>query len=535
LVFYHWKSGAPLDLSLIIQNRDILFDPSSILVYLGRLNPGTAVAALGVALFLVMFQIRHAVFTSVRPVRPRGIWVLLFLAWNAGLLFVRLPSLDPLQPPLRSLVSAGRTQSAMKAIERKSGDGFPYLRQHAVLTHSRPGQAPDIFVVLMESFSETLVETPPVNGKSVTPVFDSLIPKGIYAEIFYGNTVQTARALFTIFAGTPESIREKAFLSYTGVSVQGLPRILSRHGYRTIFFNAHKSLSFDNKGPSLKRLGFDDVIPMAGPVVADVPREFFWNWGIRDDVFFRKSFGQLDVMTSSPADRKPVFAVWLTLTHHNPHNRVPKNLKEIYPEAGPRDAAKNFVDSQHLADRYLAEFFRQLASRPRYRDAIVILMSDHGFPGGKHSVFNEIGFYEENFRIPFLLIAPGLAPRRIKGVAYDQLDFAPTVMDLAGIDAPNHFIGRSILGPATNKPIALCQPYNGLFLIGVNYPWKYVRSVRADREMLFNLADDPDERIDRSLLPGMSARLREGRRTADSLLLHQILLDRNRIWPPDQP
>ena len=206
-------------------------------------------------------------------------------------------------------------------------------------------------------------------------------------------------------------------------------------------------------------------------------------------------------------------------------------MRFVYPT--PKDRSEHFINAQYLTDRFLAEFFRQLEIRPRFRDAIIILTGDHSFPAGEHGNFNEQGFYEEGYRTPLLVIwKDHLQPGRIGETAYDQVDIAPTILDLLGIDTPNHFIGRSLFAPAAPRPLLLTQPYDGQYLSVVDYPFKYVRHLLDGSEKLFDVAADPGEEHDLSSDPARGDQLRRGRREMDELKKGQVVLEMNPIWDP---
>ncbi len=77
-------------------------------------------------------------------------------------------------------------------------------------------------------------------------------------------------------------------------------------------------------------------------------------------------------------------------------------------------------------------------------NTIVIYTSDQGFYLGEHGWFDKRFMYEESFRTPLLI----RYPREIKpGTEIDELvqnlDFAPTFLDYAGIDIPGDIQGES--------------------------------------------------------------------------------------------
>ena len=77
-------------------------------------------------------------------------------------------------------------------------------------------------------------------------------------------------------------------------------------------------------------------------------------------------------------------------------------------------------------------------------DTIVIYTSDQGFFLGDHGWFDKRFMYEESLRMPFII----RYPREIEaGSVCEEMmlnvDFAPTWLDCAGIDIPDHMQGRS--------------------------------------------------------------------------------------------
>ena len=143
---------------------------------------------------------------------------------------------------------------------------------------------------------------------------------------------------------------------------------------------------------------------------------------------------------------------------------------------GPRNQRRNmghhmFVD-QSLAtqkytreafQRYLKKFLRcvkgvddnvgrllaHLESTGELDNTIIVYTADQGFMLGEHDYIDKRWMYEESLRMPFLV----RYPKRIKaGTEVEDLinnvDFAPTLLDLAGVpaaDFPSEFQGRSFV------------------------------------------------------------------------------------------
>ncbi|PGH40010.1 MAG: sulfatase [Candidatus Nephrothrix sp. EaCA] len=79
------------------------------------------------------------------------------------------------------------------------------------------------------------------------------------------------------------------------------------------------------------------------------------------------------------------------------------------------------------------------------RNTIIIYMSDQGFYLGEHGLYDKRFMYEESFRTPMLIKYPALIsePKRNNSFVLN-LDIAPTLLDLAGIQPPADMQGASM-------------------------------------------------------------------------------------------
>jgi arylsulfatase A-like enzyme len=120
------------------------------------------------------------------------------------------------------------------------------------------------------------------------------------------------------------------------------------------------------------------------------------------------------------------------------------------------DALKNWKYQTYIKDylRCVAGVDRAVGSVLDYLEAnglventIVVYTSDQGFYLGENGWFDKRWMYEESFRMPFLI----KNPRTIKpGTVYDDMimnvDFAPTLLDMAGLNIPVQMQGKSFKG-----------------------------------------------------------------------------------------
>ncbi len=77
-------------------------------------------------------------------------------------------------------------------------------------------------------------------------------------------------------------------------------------------------------------------------------------------------------------------------------------------------------------------------------NTVILYTGDQGFFLGEHDLMDKRWMYEEAFRMPFIVHCPGL----VKGGStndwlINNTDFAPTMLELAGVDRPSYMQGHS--------------------------------------------------------------------------------------------
>ncbi len=134
---------------------------------------------------------------------------------------------------------------------------------------------------------------------------------------------------------------------------------------------------------------------------------------------------------------------------------TPGDLKQKPPEGLTGEALKKWKYQRYMRD-YLAcvasvddnvgRLLEYLDKNGLKDNTIVIYTSDQGFFLGDHNWYDKRFMYEESLKMPFLVRWPS----KVKpGMAQDgmvlNVDFAPTLLDAAGIAVPADMQGRSIL------------------------------------------------------------------------------------------
>ncbi|MDJ0864592.1 MAG: sulfatase [Myxococcota bacterium] len=172
------------------------------------------------------------------------------------------------------------------------------------------------------------------------------------------------------------------------------------------------------------------------------------------------------------------------------------------------DALIRYLDDQ------LARLVRALDALERPRPLAIALTADHGESLGEHDYYLEHGRlpYEPTARVPLLLVLEGRLPAgRVVNAPVGLVDLAPTLLELAGVEAPPQWEGQSLVATARGddeggpRPVFLGSGHGLPFAASVRHgPWKLVhrRSQRERHESgrpefeLFDLRSDPGEEHD---------------------------------------
>ena len=79
-------------------------------------------------------------------------------------------------------------------------------------------------------------------------------------------------------------------------------------------------------------------------------------------------------------------------------------------------------------------------------NTIVVYTSDQGFYLGEHGWFDKRFIYDESFKTPFMVRWPGvIQSNQTNTTMVQNLDFAQTFLDAAGVAAPSDMQGESLV------------------------------------------------------------------------------------------
>lgn len=87
-------------------------------------------------------------------------------------------------------------------------------------------------------------------------------------------------------------------------------------------------------------------------------------------------------------------------------------------------------------------------------NTIIVYTSDQGFYMGEHGWFDKRFMYEESFHTPLIISYPKhIQPQSVCNQMVQNIDFAPTFLDLAGVEKPKYMPGTSLQPLFAGKPV----------------------------------------------------------------------------------
>lgn len=481
------------------------------------LDPTPFVIAGIATVFFIYYEFKKRIISRQPKLTPK--WIISGFILYLGIIVAPYPSKDEVTHFFQTIYAYYfRPLYPQLSLPK---DSFPYVKEELEYSDIAPNaEKPHIFLILVESFNAWAVDAKTPDGRELTPYFNKLKKEGVFIDHYYSHSVLSIKGFGSIFASVLPAVQ--GIILRDGTNLYGLPDMLEDNGYTSLVFHARLDHTYE---PSMKLLGFRDYTSLVDVVREEDDQYRKPTWGYEDRVLYKHMFEDLD--QRSKTDDGPFFSTAITIYTHVSF-QVPENRRFLVKE--PQSLKEKFYNGIHLTDQSLEMFFEELKKRDYLKNSLVIITGDHGYPLGDHGItWTEAGIYDESFRVPFLMVWPGvLEPKTItaeEGV-YGHIDFTPTIVDLLNIKLKqHHMLGRSIFLPPEDRSIPLIQPYSGMYLESIRYPYKYIKHMRTGKEVVYNLATDPLEKTPLKQ-PDMSM----FKDDLSPIFLNQYLIKNNQIW-----
>lgn len=258
---------------------------------------------------------------------------------------------------------------------------------------------------------------------SLTPQLDALSKDSLLFSDLYANGTRTVRGLEALALSVPPTPGESIVKREHNEGLFSLASVFNAKGYTSQFLYGGYG-AFDNMNYFFGHNGYEvhdrEEIPKASIHHANI-------WGVSDEDLYTLSMQKFDRVHAAG---KPFFAHVMTTSNHRPYT-FPAG-RGPWPQ-GKRESAVAYTDWA------IGDFLRRARSHPWFADTIFVITADHcASSGGKASlpVFR--------YRIPMWVYAPGhVAPGRFEEMI-SQVDIAPTLLGMLGMDYDSQFYGVDV-------------------------------------------------------------------------------------------
>jgi choline-sulfatase len=352
-------------------------------------------------------------------------------------------------------------------------------------TSGAQSPVPDVFLVTIDTLRADHVHCYGNDGVS-TPALDALARDGVrFSQAFTPSPV-TNTSHTTILTGLlPSTHGVTDFAVPLSTSYPTWAELLHNRGYHTAAFIGAVILDSKTLAPGLDR-GFDfyDNFP-------EHPKSNE-RWGRverRGAEVAEHAENWLNTHRAGPR------FVWVHL--YDPHD----------PYEPPSPYAQTYKDRPYdgeiaYADSVLGSFVAYLKAHNCYRNALIIVVGDHGEGLGEHrEETHGIFLYDSTLHVPLIVKLPaGAGAGKSVDAQVRTTDILPTTLSLVGIELPAHLDGSSLKpyfdGGETADRVAIGETDYPL-----RFGWAPLKSVRrnqqkfiaAPRPEFYDLRADPGE------------------------------------------
>jgi len=386
--------------------------------------PLASLAALAIAILAIRGTLAH------RPINPStvaycGDGMLNMLPLNS-LYSVSYAVYSMKHEKSASAVYGKMDEDAMHA-EVLASAGLPYPPQDAtypsmhVQTPRQPRKRPlNVVIILEESLGAQYVAN--LGGRALTPCLDALAAQGWNFTRAYATGTRSVRGLEAIVTGfLPTPAQAVVKLPDAQRDFFTLAGLLGQHGYQSRFIYGGEA-HFDNMKGFFLGNGFDHIVDRA----EFVEPQFMGTWGASDE----DMFNQLHRLLLADGDQ-PTFTLAFTVSNHTPWE-YPSG--RIQPDGNPA-TVENTV---RYADWALGRYFEQAKAAPYWDNTVFLIAADHDSRVSGASLVPV-----RHFHIPALILGAGVAAQRDDRLI-SQVDLAPTLLSLAGLETRHPMLGRDL-------------------------------------------------------------------------------------------
>jgi phosphoglycerol transferase MdoB-like AlkP superfamily enzyme len=299
----------------------------------------------------------------------------------------------------------------------------------------------NVIVLTQESLGAQYVG-PYGDTRQLTPFLDSLAKESMMFSNAYATGTRTVRGLEAMSASFPPIPSESIVKRQGSANISNWGAIMRAHGYATSFLYGGYG-AFDSMNAYFGGNGF------ALSDRLDIPHPKFGNiWGVSDEDLYRHAVDYFDNLTAK--GNQPFFSFVLSTSNHKPFT-FPPGVPGVPEKGGGREAGIRY------ADYAIGKFFEMAKTKPWFANTIVVVIADHD-----SRVYGRAYVPVERYRIPALVYSQAKIPPQVVSKSFSNLDLAPTIMGLLGLEYEAPFYGVDVLKDSTPgiRPVMFSHNHN---------------------------------------------------------------------------
>lgn len=310
----------------------------------------------------------------------------------------------------------------------------------ASLDTENSGEQPNIILVQLESLQNSVIGQE-IGGEEVTPYLNGLQEEMLYFPAFHHQTHEgrTSDAEFIINSSLYPLRTGSVYTRFPDSTFDPLPEALQKGGYDTAAMHAYEK-SFWNRDIVYDHIGFSHFFSEE-----DYPDTEKIGMAINDEDFLLTSIDHMKQL------EEPSFSFLIALSSHIPYT-IPDDKKELEISGYENELIPAYYHTVHYVDGAVETFVEELKAQEMWDDALVVFYGDHdsGLVEDGGEMAEQLGATEttelfELFRtVPLWIKPPGLDRGEEMATPGGQIDLAPTILELAGIDQ-GFMLGTSLL------------------------------------------------------------------------------------------
>jgi|GEM_PF-3191825 len=453
-------------------------------IFLSFLTPGLTLALIGllmmmVGLVLALFKIRN---------REKKIWLFKKRLFTALLILLTLlsPSLPIRYSNHNTVMSNDTVQKKTYRIVMLEDSGLTHLikelkfqfspPKHTFreldddekalikdnkidfqITNPLPNPPKKIVLVVVESLNQDFISYYNNKITGATPYLDGLFKKHPHIDDFYPSGPFTLHGLASMLCSHTNLKQTTVNGEYACI-----PKLLAEQGFETEFIRGATKY-YIGENVKFKKFGFNtqfgkEDFEKKFPEFKKTHPELYKTWGYTDNYVFDEAVERLK--ESRPDDQ--LFLTLLTVDTHAAGGRC-------FYEKTDSDPGNPLLFSIQCFDKVLEKFIETLKKEGLFdEDLVILLTSDQLYPAYNKIPGNDFqtSFILKPGKIPFLMMTE--TDMDLAATQGSHVDIAGTILDLANIDIPPYYMGKSLISNSYTTPLGQDRGH-GYMIVGDHF------------------------------------------------------------------